>query len=309
MKRRIPFLFLAALGTAGACRPASGDARLAELASRERRIASSLTSAAVDSASTQALARWILPRDLGEISGVAVTSGGSLLAHGDERGQVFLIDPRRGVVLKRFTIGTSREEAKDDFEGMAIARGRIFMVSSAGRLYEFLEGAAGERVRFSVHDTQLEDKCEFEGLAWDPVIDVFLFACKQVLAPDLRHHLVVHRWSLSDRTSPALPPIIVRESDAIGTNPWKSLHPSDITVDPVTGNYVIIAAQERALIVINPLGGVVRSTTIPLVHTQAEAVALTADGILIVGDEATNRPASLTLYRWPLTAATPPGPP
>ncbi len=94
----------------------------------------------------------------------------------------------------------------------------------------------------------------------------------------------------------------------IGSNSWKELHPSDVSVDPATGNYVLIAAQEQALIEITPLGEVVSAVALPGKHKQAEGVALTGDGILIVSDEATTRPASLTLYRWPLTAATS-GPP
>ena len=71
---------------------------------------------------------------------------------------------------------------------------------------------------------------------------------------------------------------------------------------------MLVAAQEKALIEITPSGELVRAIPLPGKHGQAEGVALTPDGILIVGDEATNRPATLTLYRWPLTAATP-GPP
>ena len=302
---RLAFLLLGVLVTAGACRPASRDARLAELAVREKRIATGLASAIVDSARMPALARWILPRDLGEISGLALSSDGWLYAHGDERGQVFLIDPRRGLVLKRFTIGTLEAEAKDDFEGVTLANGRIFMVTSTGRLFEFAEGAAGERVRFSVHDTELEGKCEFEGVAWDPALQSFLLACKEVLTPGLRDHLVLYRWRLRHTSGAPLVPLLIPMKTVIGANSWKKLHPSDITVDPATGNYVIIAAQEKALVVITPLGEVVHSTTMPGVHAQAEAVALTPEGILIVGDEATRRPASLTLYRWPLAAATP----
>jgi uncharacterized protein YjiK len=300
---------MAVLVTAGACRPGSGEARLAELASREQRIANRLARPALDSSSTRELARWILPRDLGEISGVALTSDGSLFAHGDERGQVFLIDPRRGAVMKRFSFGTLEAEAKDDFEGMTLSEGRIFIVASTGRLYDFAEGAPGERVRFSVHDTGLEGKCEFEGVTWDPTLASFLLVCKRVLAPELRDHLVLYRWRMRHGGGSDLTPIVIPLAIVIGSNPWKTLNPSDIAIDPVTGNYVIIAAQEKALVVITPSGEVVRSTALPGVHAQAEAVAITPDGILILGDEATSRPASLTLYRWPLTAATPPGPP
>lgn len=305
MRSRLACVVLSGLTTIGACRPASPDARLAQLAGREKRIAMRIASAGVDSAGSRELARWILPRDLGEISGLALRPDGWVYAHGDERGQISLIDPRRGVVLKRFTIGTIESEARDDFEGMALAGGRIFMVTSTGRLYEFAEGAAGERVRFSVHDTQLEGKCEFEGVAYDAARESFLLACKDVTAPGLRDHLVLYPWRPRQGAGEPLAPLAIALSTVIGTNPWKRLHPSDITVDPTTGNYVIIAAQEKAVIVITPLGTVVRSAPLPGAHAQAEAVAVTPDGILILGDEATTRPASMTLYRWPLTAATP----
>jgi len=300
-------VLLGGLVTLGACRPASRNARLAELAVREKRVATGLATPTTDSTRAQLLARWILPRDLGEISGLALTPDGWVYAHGDERGEVFLIDPRRGTVLKRFTVGTLDAEAQDDFEGMTLADGRIFMVASTGRLYEFAEGAADERVRFSAHDTQLEGKCEFEGVAYDATLQAFLLACKDVAGRALRDHLVLYRWRLPRSPGEPLEPLTIPLTTVIGTNPWKSLHPSDITVDPATGNYVIVAAQEKALIVITPLGEVVRATTLPGVHAQAEAIALTADGLLIVGDEATSRPASLTLYRWPL-AVTAPGP-
>ena len=60
-------------------------------AAREARL-----EAAVSSADTGPIARWILPAQLNEISGVALTTDGRILAHGDQRGAVFAIDYRRG---------------------------------------------------------------------------------------------------------------------------------------------------------------------------------------------------------------------
>jgi uncharacterized protein YjiK len=250
------------------------------------------------------LARWILPREIGEVSGLALTGDGRLLAHGDENGRVYVIDPRRGVLLKHFTIGTAEGEAHADFEGITLAADRIFMVASNGTLYEFAEGADGERVRYVLHDTRLGRECEFEGVAFDAVTAFLLLPCKTVGTKDLRDHLVMYRWRLGKGAIRRWRPSRSR-SPAIGSNPWKGLHPSDITVDPVTGNYVLIAAQEKALIEITPSGEVVRAIPLPGKHGQAEGVALTRDGILVVGDEATNRKASLTLYRWPPAVTAP----
>ena len=238
-----------------------------------------------------------------EVSGLALTSDGRLLTHGDELGQVFVIDPRGGALLKRFSIGNANADASADFEGITLAEGRILMVASNGMLYEFGEGEDGERVAFTIHDTRLGHECEFEGVAFDAAQGIVVLPCKNVGTRKLRDHLVLYRWRLAGSGDSTLAPLAISLRAVIGSNPWKGLHPSDITVDPATGNYVLVAAQEKALIEITPSGEVVRAIPLPGKHGQAEGLALTPDGILIVADEATNRAATLTLYRWPLTGA------
>jgi uncharacterized protein YjiK len=86
--------------------------------------------------------------------------------------------------------------------------------------------------------------------------------------------------------------------DVVGSNKWKNFHPSDINIDPVTGNYVIVASHEKGLIVLTPDGDVVRSEPIPGEHRQPEGVAITQDSLLLVSDEANVKPPSITVYRW-----------
>ena len=47
-----------------------------------------------------------------------------------------------------------------------------------------------------------------------------------------------------------------------------------------------------------PDGEVVSSAPLPALHQQPEGVAITADSVLMISDEATGKPAALTLYRW-----------
>jgi len=84
----------------------------------------------------------------------------------------------------------------------------------------------------------------------------------------------------------------------IGSNGWDHFHPSDITIDPFNGNYVLIASREQALVEITPAGEVVFSRPLPGAHGQAEGVAITRDSILIISDEKSTGPAAITLYRW-----------
>ena len=106
-------------------------------------------------------------------------------------------------------------------------------------------------------------------------------------------------------------------ADAIGANGWDGFHPSDITINPFNGDYVLIASRESGMMEITPAGRVVFSRPLPGTHDQAEGVAITSDSLLIISDEAAakkadpidhpprvpddpgaHRPAFVTVYRW-----------
>lgn len=299
-------LCLITLGLA-ACRvqrePVMSKSDSVELTDRGARVAERLADSASGAARSAPIARWVLPPSLSEVSGLAMLSDGRMLAHGDEYGRVSVLDPRRGVLLKEFSIA-----AKADFEGITTNSGIIYMVASNGQVYAFREGASGQRVTYELYDTQLGKECEFEGVAFDSKRNALLLPCKNVEKKSLRNNVVIFVWRIDNAAVPRLSVITIPLRRAIGDNPWTHLRPTDITVDKKTGNYVLIAASEKALLEITPNGDVVRTMPLPggEEHAQAEGVAITEDGILIVGDEATSRFASITLYRWPLVPAPAP---
>jgi len=289
-----------AAGTA--CREASranaGEKQEAELTAREGRLAGALA-ADGDRTRGKPLARWILPPELREVSGLALTADGRLLAHDDEQGKVFVIDPRRGVLLKKFTLGDRGLRA--DFEGIATAQSDIYLLASNGTVYQFQEGADGAAVQYTQLDSRLGRECEFEGVAIDPDSAWILLPCKNVKMKGMRDQLVIYRWHPERSDSSALSMLTIPLDQVVGSNGWKGLHPSDITIDPATGNYVLISSQEKALIELTPAGDVVRSVNLPGKPRQPEGVAISSDGLLIVSDEGTKGSASITLYKWPFT--------
>ena len=304
--RAIAAAALATCVAASACRQADAAKAAAAarvdsstLAQREARLDSSLARRGPPKDSTvrgKAVARWIMPVGLDELSGIALMPDGRLLAQSDERGQISEIDYRRGVVTKQFVVG--RPTINGDFEGITFADGFVFLMESNGTLYEFREGANGERVDYTTHDTHLGKECEFEGIAFDSTINSLLLACKNVGLKHLKDSLVIYRWRL-DGSGKRLSMLTVPLSRILPSLGEKDLHPSDITVDPSTGNYVLVASIEKAIVEITPAGDVVFARKLPGDHDQAEALAITPDSILLIGDEAKNRPAAITLYRWP----------
>lgn len=312
---------LVALVGAAACGTAESRARENPDASELNRRSGTFekTVAARDSVERLggAVARWMLPGKLHEISGLALTEDGRLLGHGDARGHVFEIDYRRGVVVKEFTLARDGQTVKADFEGITVANGTVYLLASDGSLYEFKEGRDGDQVAFTRYDPGLQAACEFEGLAYDKAINSLLLACKKVHDKSRKDSLVVFRWRLAGDSASRLSHFTVPLVLAVGANGWDGLHPSDITVEPVHHNYVIIASREHAMVELTPSGAVIFSRPLPGEHPQAEGVAITTDSLLIISDEAGSskqnagthpnraaadsvpRPAVISVYRWP----------
>jgi uncharacterized protein YjiK len=289
---------------AGACERADAAkgarADSATLAQRETRLEQSLgqrdTSPGGITAERKPVARWVLPSSLDEISGIALTPDGRLLAEQDERAQISEIDYRRGVITKQFVVGSPTIKA--DFEAIAVVGDVVYLLASNGTIYEFREGNNGARVDYTTHDTRLGKECEFEGMAYDSTLNALLLACKNVGTKHLRDSLVIYRWKLQgggDRISKLTVPL----SAILPAMGKKEFHPSDITVDPFSGNYVVIGSAEKGIVEITPAGQVLFARKLPGDHDQPESIAITRDSLLIIGDEAKNRPAVLTLYPWP----------
>jgi uncharacterized protein YjiK len=266
-------------------------------AAREQQLAQRLAAAAADSAKEAPVAMWIIPTELKEISGLALTTRGTVLAHDDEMGRIYEIDPKTGIILKRFMLSGLPH---GDFEAITVAGPDVYLLESNGKLYKFKEGADGAEVPYAKYDTRLGKECEFESLAYEADSSRLLIACKKVKTKGANHDLVIYRLPLPLTDSARLTVLTVPMAEVAGSNDWKSFHASDMTIDPVTGNYVLIASRQRAIVVITPEGDVVRSGPLPAAaeHNQAEGVAITRDSLLLISDEATHVPADLSLYPW-----------
>lgn len=261
---------------------------------RKQELARRIAMADANPAKDLPVAMWLMPPDLREISGLALTSRGTLLTHDDNIGRVYEIDPRTGVLLKSFSLNGN---PKGDFEAITIVGDSIYLMASNGRLFKFKEGADGTHVPFTMFDTGLGKECEFESLAYEADSSRLLMVCKRLLNKKEPHALVIYHLPLPVNRA-TITALTVPMADVVGSNKWKNFRASDINIDPTTKNYVIVGSREKGLVVITPDGAVVRSVPLPGDHRQAEGVAITSDGILMVSDEANVKPAAITLYRW-----------
>jgi uncharacterized protein YjiK len=264
-------------------------------ATRKQELARRLALADANPTKAVPVAQWIMPSELREISGLALTSRGTVLTHDDNIGRVYEIDPRTGIMLKGFSLEGG---VRGDFEAITIAGSDVYLLRSNGKIYKFKEGDDAEQVPYSVYDTGLGKECEFESMAYEADSSRLLLACKKFLQKQTPKELRIYRVPLPLGDRSAITAMQVPIRNVIGSNRWKNFHPSDINIDPFTKNYVIVASKEKGLIVVTPDGEVVRSEPLPGDHRQPEGVAITPDGILLVSDEANVKPPAITLYRW-----------
>ena len=110
---------------------------------------------------------------------------------------------------------------------------------------------------------------------------------------------MIFAWSVEDREllvdeSLSLPASAIRKKLRVDR-----LSPSGLTIDRNSGNFVVIAARQRALIEISRDGRLVdaRNLTLTTRHRQAEGIELTTNGKLLIADEGGTHKARLAVYR------------
>ena len=291
-----PLVLLAACLLGGCERGAPGAQAREELAARAETFDQRLA-AARQGAGDEPVARWELPAMLAEISGLALTRDGRLLAHGDETGDIYEIDYRTGLVAKRFSLGP--DPVTEDFEAISVRDSVVTLFTSKARLFEFGEGRNGSTVSFTTRELVLDDDCrEFEGAAYSADGTTLVLACKTPRGK--LKGLLLYRRDGSDTTSNRFERIDVPIDSIRARGPkWKEFSASDLAIRPDNGNYLVVAGPERGYLEVTPEGTVIVARSLSADHPQAEGVAVTRDGLLLISDEAANGRASLTVYAAP----------
>lgn len=236
-----------------------------------------------------------LSRRLEEISGLATASQGRIFAHNDERAVFYELDPSSGEILKAFSAGIGG--IPGDFEGIAIAGERFFLMTSAGDLVETSEGEDGSAREYRVHRTRLSSLCEFEGLAFHPERGTLLLPCKRTKADSFDDHLVVLEVELDPIRTYPVPRVFIPFQDLEALGLKDRFHPSAIEIHQETDRILMVSARQESIIELSgegvPLGG---EELKKKVHPQPEGITFLSDGSLLLADEGQGKRGRITLY-------------
>jgi len=241
--------------------------------------------------------QWKLPKALREISGLALDSTGRLFAHDDERAVVYVLTLDGPDISKRFSLG--QPPVRGDFEGIALHDDLIYLVTSSGILYVTQEGESEGAVSYQVIDTGVGKFCEVEGLDYEPANDALLIACKTARSEEVEGFLTVFRWSLA--TEELMPQQTIRLDLQQLREPLGlvDLNPSGIVVLPESENLLVLAGRQRVLVELTAAGALVAAMPLALgkAHRQAEGIAVTPVGDLIIADEGGDKRGRLSVYK------------
>ena len=240
--------------------------------------------------------QWRLPDRLNEISGLALTPDGRLMAVNDEVAIVYELDYDDGRIVKAFAFG--KPVVRGDFEGIAIVDGLVYLTTSAGRVYFAAEGADGQRVTFDNYDTELGQDCEIEGLTQSTDNTRLYFLCKNIRKKSALKRLALFAWDVEKRELLADESVDLPEREIMKQLRVDRLNPTGVTIDRQSGNRIMVASRQRALIELTEEGELVSARNMPLTnrHRQAEGIELTSDGRLLIADEGGTHKARLAVY-------------
>jgi hypothetical protein len=241
--------------------------------------------------------RAALPNPLSEVSGLAATPSGQLLAHGDERAVIWRFDPVRRRTSARFGLGARGHLLRGDFEDIARVGERLFLVTEGGEIFEGRTAPDGTVGPGRRRTFGLGRGCAAEGLAWDAPSRSLLMLCKTARTERWKDHLIVLAISIDSWRFENRPRLLVPSAAIQGVTGHRHFHGTALVRHPRTGSYLVLAGPEHAFVELSPSGAVLGGGRLDHdLYRQPEGMAVGPDLTLFISDEARGHTAHITAY-------------
>ncbi len=117
--------------------------------------------------------KWKLPKKLVEISGLSYIDKHRLACVQDEKGNIYIFSLKSGEVEQKIDFGDD-----GDYEGIEIIGHDAWVLKSNGTLYQVQNFLKEVEPPVKKYTTALSGKNDAEGLAYDPISQNLLIACK-----------------------------------------------------------------------------------------------------------------------------------
>ena len=248
-----------------------------------------------------------LPSKLKEISGITFISKNKIACVQDEAGTVFIYDIRKDKLKESIDFGGNK-----DYEAIANVNDTIYVLRSNGDIYE-IDSLESTNTLSITHHTFLSKVNNCEGMCFDAKNYRLLVACKghPEKGSAKRFEKAVYAFDLNTKKmkeEPVLvfdPAMIISVTKSIGDDDSPSANekenlfePSEITIEPTTGNFYILSSVGKRLAIFSEKGELICASKLdPDIFKQPEGIAFSSSGDLIISDEGKGGKANLVVIK------------
>lgn len=233
-----------------------------------------------------------LSKELKEISGI-IMKGSSLYAITDNTGQLFQLDTANGKILAHWQFGKVA-----DYEDVAIAEGRFYVLNSNGDIISFLLTVDGKS-DIKEFNFPYGKGNEFEILYYDEIAKQLVVVCKEC-KDDKKKALTVYTIDhITGKYESADFDVNAQEVAQKTNNKMERLKPSAAAVHPQTGEIYMVSSINKMLIRLSRNGKVLSVSSLKRsLFEQPEGIAFTVGGDLLISNEAGEKDqATLLLFK------------
>lgn len=194
---------------------------------------------------------WELPDSLEEVSGIAYLKKNRIACVQDEEGILYLFNLSTSQIEQEIEFGES-----GDYEGLAVWDSSAFVLKSDGSIFMVEDFLSKPKVK--EFETPLRKKQDVEGLCLDKSNNSLLLAIKEK-EPETDDYKGVYEFNLEkmEMEKEARFRIDFR-NEVFKEVQKKKLHktfkPSEINIDPSTGEFVMLDGVNSTLLILDPNG-------------------------------------------------------
>ena len=234
--------------------------------------------------------KWELPDILSEVSGLAMMDNNRMACIQDEAGIIFVYNLKTSKIEKKIEFGDS-----GDYEGIAIVGTTAYVLRSDGSIFE-VNDFMNQTAPAIKHTIPLKGKYDFEGLCYDKKNNRLLLNIKDM---DKGEFKPIFAFDLNTKKFESKPVFNVNFNDPVFDilevkNSDRILRPTEIAINPVTGNIYVLEAKRPKLLILDPNVKPLKLYVFKEEQfSQAEGMTFNKEGKLYISNEGNHEPGNI----------------
>lgn len=248
--------------------------------------------------------KYKLPGYLEEVSGLSYYGKGKIACVQDEKAFIYVLNLEEEKISKKYDFGSD-----GDYEDIAVVGKTAYILENNGDIFRVKDFKKKDR-KIKKYKTPLKEKNDCEGMAYDPLLNALLIACKG--SPSIEKeepyegYKAIYKFDLEEKELDETPYFLVdlkRLDSYMDQNVFtrlsvkvaKSLRlidsetnfqPSGLAIHPLSGEIYVIASAGKLLIILNRQGKVQDVKELdPKEFRQPEGICFSPNGDMYISNE------------------------